>query len=88
MDIEKRYPTLRAISGICKGFGWGLIVCGIIILIMGLISVSDLGNMGYSIGFLVFTTMVFFALILFFISELIHVLVDIEENTRKTSSKR
>ena len=83
-----KYSSLKSIASIIAVFAW---ISGAVIMIVGIASMADMGrnNSGQSI-------LIFFAYLLMGIfivvsllaqSGIIKVLVDIEENTRKTNSK-
>lgn len=77
--LEKKYPALRAVSGIYKIFGWILLVVTLIIAYNFLDSGKDEGSkyalITLGIGALIVLTVFAFA-------ESIMVFIDIESNTR------
>lgn len=95
-DMGKKYTALRIIATIYKILAWFVLVLGIISFIVAMVTCSlasfkafrggfgggFLGFLG-GISVLIYTVIVFIGLLA--LSEAIYVVLDIEENTRKTA---
>ena len=84
---QKRYGALRAISGFCKLMGYifaGLNLLGVLGGFYWMFSESFLQGIGLIIGALVAATLAY--IFWNIIAESIAVLLDIEENTRRTAN--
>ncbi|MDZ7821595.1 MAG: hypothetical protein U5N26_07145 [Candidatus Marinimicrobia bacterium] len=78
--VNKKYATLRLISFYLK-------VVGILIVVLGFIALIVIGySSNWLIGFGVLLLAVLFSLAYFAISEIINLFIDIEYNTRVTST--
>jgi hypothetical protein len=94
--MGKKYTALRIIATIYKILAWLILVLGIIGFIVAIITGSLAGSKAFragigggflgflsGIGILIYTIIAFIGLLAF--SEAIYVVLDIEENTRKTA---
>jgi len=75
--MEKRYGALRAIASVNMAVGWVILIVGVL-LSMGLI-----GSAGFVAGFSLLIGSIFAGLLLIASGQIIYVIIDIEENTRK-----
>jgi hypothetical protein len=95
VEVERRYGALRAISTILILIGWVCLICGFVgagaILILGLTDVMEeqvgplavLGGVGGAAAILAYALVLFLAFVGY--GQLIRLLIDVEENTRKTA---
>jgi len=86
---SRRYPALRIIAFVFKIIA---VLTAVVGLIIGLSAASianslptsaGMGGAGPAIGWIIFLVSLCYALFLWAASEMIHVLIDIEENTRR-----
>jgi len=80
--VGKRYPALRTIAGIFSGFAW---IIGIVTVIIAYLA-WDKGGETYGLMVAISTLVVGVLMVLGLLgtAESIKVIIDIEENTRKT----
>ena len=87
-STSKRYPALRIISTIYRSLAYVSAVAGIIGVLVGISQMSE--RYGGAAGGTILLLSLLFGAIAFVtflaISEAIHVFIDIEENTRQSSS--
>lgn len=87
----RRYPALRIVAIVLKVAAVFWLIVGVLGFIMALAMGSDLpAGMGAAsgiYGFLCLLTAVYFAVLSWAGAELLHVFMDIEENTRRTAAK-
>jgi hypothetical protein len=84
----EKYALLRTIAAIFKILAWIILVVGIVGSIWGgIYIVGELGTLGYIAvtGGVVCSVLTF--IVLLAAAELIYVILDIEQNTRKTSEQ-
>jgi hypothetical protein len=82
----QRYPALMTVAGIASALGYIVIVIGLIATIVGMIEgFGESFGRGLWIGLLGVATTIVYAIVLFAIGEGIKVIVNIEENTRRTA---
>lgn len=84
-ESARRYPGLRIISNLITGVAWVYAALTIVGVIYGYSEMAEQGN-GIAMIYLVISFLIgaFFFVILISLSELIKVILDIEENTRKS----
>lgn len=87
--MENRYSALKMISGVCKTLA---VILGIVALIGIFIGIQISSKTDSSIGFLTIIVSIIFGIIgiilLLAVSELIHLFIDIEFNTRSTKKSK
>jgi hypothetical protein len=85
-STSKRYPALRIISTIYRYLAYVSVVVGVIGVLVGISQLSE----GREVGGIILLPSFLFGAIAFVtflaIAEAIHVFIDIEENTRQSSS--
>jgi hypothetical protein len=82
----QRYPALMTVAGIAGALGYIVIVIGLIATIVGMIEgFGESFGRGLWIGLLGVATTIVYAIVLFAIAEGIKVIVNIEENTRRSA---
>jgi hypothetical protein len=81
-----RYPALMTVAGIAGALGYIVIVIGLIATIVGMIEgFGESFGRGLWIGLVGVATTIVYAIVLFAIAEGIKVIVNIEENTRRSA---
>lgn len=83
--VEAKYPALRTISGIYNLFSW---LAGIATIIVGFVLANQSRDYGLPVFLAVLLAGLIIVISLRAVSEIIHVFIDIEENTRKSATKR
>lgn len=78
MKNKQRYPALHTVANLYEVFGYILGLAGVAICIYGFMNDQSLIGFGSLIGGMVL------ALTLKAVAEVLHVVMDIEENTRKS----
>jgi hypothetical protein len=77
--MEQKYGALRICATLNTLIGWIILVVG------SLAAIKIISTSGFNFGFPIFIISLFIGLILIATGELIYVIIDIEENTRKSS---
>jgi amino acid transporter len=95
VEVERRYGALRAISTILIVIGWVCLVFGFLgagaVFVLGLTNVMEeqvgplaaLGGVGGAAAILAYALVLFLAFVGY--GQLIRLLIDVEENTRKAA---